>query len=182
MSRDINHMEHGRFAGDADPARGPGRNHARVSLCETDGTRLEMSEACGVPGMGRMRVRSKRSPAGIRPLPGHAARTRDQALRAAFTSRRVTGLGESGVSPDRFGHGPGAQLAHRSLRSECRLLRQRLENLGAPGGDCNARMIVSRWFRMADSAEGGSLMRMASTMLWCWSLCCRVNSSMPKCR
>jgi len=52
MSRDINRLEHGRFAGDAVPARGPGRNRAAVSLCETSGTRLEHSSRCGVFGMG----------------------------------------------------------------------------------------------------------------------------------
>jgi len=55
MSRDINRLEHGGFAGDAAPARRPGQIRAAVSLCETDGTRLEMSGRCGVFGMGRMR-------------------------------------------------------------------------------------------------------------------------------
>jgi len=53
MSRDINRMEHGGFAGDAVPARRLGQKQAAVSLCETGGTRLEMSGARGVFGMGR---------------------------------------------------------------------------------------------------------------------------------
>jgi len=107
MSRDINPLQHGRFAGDAVPARRPGRNRAAISLCETDGTRLEMSARCGVPRMSRVECDQHAVQRGsLVPLPGHAARSWDQALRAVPDVPRRAGLGKAGVSLDWVIHGP----------------------------------------------------------------------------